>query len=332
MAKKIKEELADGVIATIYDFPLKLNTLYEVTEKLDSNAPDGFIEYNTTKTLSAPIVDSLNAAVYNVQRKIWDTGLYLTSNSFREAFGGLGEDGMKIVLDKIQEYIVKPFEAEKGEGYLDYTDTKDNNERWDNFSIKLNRGKIFDTSKIDDLLQLYFCLIHRRLTPKQHESNPLFKQPVSNYLVVDKEGSTTVKAQKAKQRMKAIASFMNLQEQSKETLVSILDYLGIQASVNTDDDALINLFERYLDDKQDKHQNAKLYLDAVSYAATDEGKEVLYIHKKLKEMYRKNNSKVRFKRGEIHLDDVYVENGWKNAAVKIHKDQELKELFANIDS
>jgi hypothetical protein len=30
------------------------------------------------------------------------------------------------------------------------------------------------------------------------------------------------------------------------------------------------------------------------------------------------------------MDDVYVENGWKNSAAKVKQDQELKQIFATL--
>jgi len=323
MAKTTKKGVSENaVIATIYDFPLKLNTLYEVQEKLDSSAPDGFIDYRTTKTLSAQIIDDYSAAVFDIDRDVWDTGLFSTSKAFRAAFSG-SDEAIEAVFKNIEEHIIKPYEAEKGVGSLRYH--TDNNKFWDNFSVKISRGKIFDTSKIDDLLRLYLCLIHKRLTPKEHESNPLFKQPVSNYLILDKEVAVSRKSEKAQNKMEAIASFYTLLKSDKDNLIRVLDYLGISAGVNTDEDTLITVFNNWIEDKQDRFQNDKLFVDAIEFRNTKKGEDVLYIHTELKKLHRQG--KVKFKKGEVYLDDVYVENGWKNSANKIHGDKELFEIF-----
>lgn len=326
----MSKETDEKLVCTIYGFEIKRNSLYEVVEKTDHSAPDGYKEYNTTKVLSEQFEDSKAGAIFDSERSIWDTGLYPTSKAFKEAFGQMDDASTKILMSKLNNYIVTPFEKEKGEGAL--RQTQDNNEYWDNYQIRITRGKVFDTSKIDDLLNLYLLLIHRRLTPKEHESNPIFKQPISDYLIVDKNSNISAKAEKAKNRMKAISAFINLQDQAKERLISILDYIGIQASTDTDEDTLIALFERYLDDKEHKDQNAKIFIDAANFATTDEGEEILFIHKKLKELNRKSKDLVNFKKGEVYIDGTYVENGWKNAANMIYKNAELKEIFQNLYS
>lgn len=323
IAKK-KQKPTDGVIVTVYDFPIKLDTLYEVQEKLDSSAPDGFIEYRTTKVLNAQITDSYSGAVYDTERDIWDTGLYLNSRSFREAFGT--NEGANTVLDQIQEHIVKPYEAEKGEGSLNYTQA--NNKFWDKFNIPIARGKVFDTSKVDDLLRLYLAVIHKRLTPKEHESNPIFKQPKSNYLIVDKEGAIGRQAETEMRRMEATATFYTMMGSNKDGLLQVLDYLGIAAGTNTDKATLVRVFTTWLDNKTDRYQNDKLFIEAVEEFNTEKGKDIFFIHSKLKELYRKG--KVKFKKGEVYLDDIYVENGWKNSANKIQQDRELYELLSTM--
>lgn len=313
------------VLFTIYDFPIKSNALYEVQEKLDSQAPDGFVEYRTSKLLSEPIKDSYSAAIYDTQRRLWDTGLYPTSRSFNEAFAG-SELGKDVVFGRIQDFIIKPFEEEKGETLLRHT--SDNNEFWDNYRIEVTRGQIFDTSKIDDLINLYFLLIHKRLTPKEHESNPLFKQPVSSYLVVDKEGALSRQAEKESIRMEAIATFYTLLSNDKKGLLSILDYLGIQANDSTAKETLIRVFNDWVNSKTDKFQNDKLFLETVKTYNSKDGEQLFYIFTTLKELHKKG--KIKLNRGAVYMDDVYVENGWKNSAMKIQKDKELQELFASL--
>lgn len=327
MAKKKTEDLTDGVIVTIYDFPIRANTLYEVMEKLDSSAPDGYQNHSTSKTLSVDLEDSFPGAIFNMQRNIWDTGLYEGAPSFQNAFG---KDPLqsKIILDKLREHIIEPYEIEKGEGALDYKNTKERNEFWDNFRVKIKRGKVFNTANIDDLLALYLCLAHKRLTPKDMESHPEFKQPISYYLIVDKESSLTRQAENEIRKMRASATFFTMLQSDKTSLLRTLDYLGIAAGVNTDESTLVRVFNNWLEDKQDKYQNDKIFLDTVEKFNTDAGKEILFIFGKLKEMQK--GGKVIFKKGQVYMDDVLLDNGWKNSAEKVKADKELYELFTSL--
>lgn len=319
----VKSKDTGNVILKIYDFELKKDTLYEIKEKLDTSAPDGFKEYNTTKVLSDTIVDTFPGAVFDRERGIWDTGLYPTSSSFMRA---IQVDNRAEALKAIKESIIKPIEAEKGIDVLDQNSK--NNLFWDSFRIDLQRGKIFDTSKAEDLLKLYLLLIHRRVTPKHMESHPEFKQPISMYCIVDKESSVSIEAEKEMRQAKASALFYNLLSTNRQGLVRVLDYLGISASDSTEDAVLYTIFGNFIKSKEDKYQNDKIFIETVEKYQTEDGEEEIFIHSKLKELYLKG--KVKNKKGEIWIDDVFLESGWKNASRKVKEDKELKQIFTGL--
>lgn len=322
-AKPTKKE-ESSVILKIYDFEIKKDTLYEVKEKLDTSAPDGFKEFNTTKVLSDLVVDTFPGAIFDEERGIWDTGLYATSKSLSKAIPDMS--ARELALKSIIKNIINPIEAEKGANILDHTQA--NNHFWDTYRIECHRGKLFDTSKIDDLLKLYLLLVHKRVTPKEMESHPEFKQPISMYCIVDKDSSMSREAEKEMRKAKASALFYTLLTSDRDGLLHVLEYLGINATKASDDAVLYTVFGNFINSKEDKFQNDKVFIDAVEKYQTEDGAEELYIHSKLKELYVKG--KVKYKKGEIWMDDVFVENGWKNAAYKVKNDQELKQVFASL--
>lgn len=322
MAIKAKKDISNTILR-IYDFDIKKDTLYEIKEKLDTSAPDGFKEYNTTKVLSDTVVDTFPGAIFDKERGIWDTGLYPTSGAFMRAIPVELRDSS---LKAIKENIVDKIEAEKGEGVLDHTSK--NNDFWDNFRIELHRGKLFDTSKAEDLLRLYLIMIHKRVTPKHMESHPEFKQPISMYCIVDKDSSVSREAEKEMRQAKASALFYNMVSADKQGLIQILDYLGINATETTDESVLYTVFGNFVKSKEDKFQNDKIFIDTVEKYQTETGAEEIYIHAKLKQLYVKG--KVKLKKGEVWMDDIYVDNNWKNAARKIKDDKELKQVFATL--
>lgn len=319
----VKSKDTDNVILKIYDFEIKKNTLYEIKEKLDTSAPDGFKEYNTTKVLSDTVVDTFPGAVFDRERGIWDTGLYPTSSSFMRA---IQPEIRVAALKALKENIIKPIEEEKGENVLDQNSS--NNRFWDSFRIDLQRGKVFDTAKAEDLLRLYLLLIHKRVTPKHMESHPEFKQPISMYCIVDKDSSVSREAEKEMRQAKASALFYNLLSTDREGLIRVLDYLGISATNATEDAVLYTIFGNFIKSKEDKYQNDKIFIETVERYQTEDGEEEIFIHAKLKELYIKG--KVKNKKGEIWIDDVFVESGWKNAARKVKEDKELKQIFTGL--
>lgn len=318
-----KEENIENVIIELYGFKIKANTLYEIKEKLDTSAPDGFKEYNTSKVLSDTIVDTFPGAIFDKERSIWDTGLYPTSSSFMRA---VPEPVRASALKLLTKHIVEPIENEKGKGVLDHTSA--NNAFWDNYRIELGRGKLYDTSKITDLLKLFLLLIHRRVTPKEMESHPDFKQPISMYCIVDKDSSVSIEAEKSMRTAKANALFYNLLNTNKESLLQVLEYIGINASKGSDTSVLYTVFTNYINSKEDKFQNDKIFIEAVEKQETEDGEEEIYIHSKLKEFYL--TGKVKNKKGDIYIDDIYAGNNFKNAATAVKNNPELKKAFASL--
>lgn len=323
MSTKIESSEPSNVILSLYGFDIKSNTLYEIKEKLDTSAPDGFKEFNTTKVLSDIIVDIYPGAVFNSKRGLWDTGLYPTSVAFMNA---VPEAVRPNTLKAIEKFIIRPIELEKGQKVLDHTPA--NNLFWDNFRIEVGRGKLLDTSKTEDLLKLYLLLLHKRLTPKNMESHPAFKQPISMYCIVDKDSSVSREAEKNMRQTEANALFYNLLKADKKGLLQVLDYLGITATASTDETILYTIFNNYLTSKEDKYQNDKIFIETAQKYQTEVGAEEIYIHFTLKQLYAKG--KVKSKKGEIYLDDVYVDNNWKNAAKKIQQEEEFKRIFASL--
>lgn len=306
---------------TIHEFDIKKDTLYEITEKIDASAPDGFKDWGTSKILSSEVFDHYPGAVYDSNRNVWDTGLYETSSSFLQTFPPAVRTA---VLKSLKTNIVDKMEEENGEGILDHT--KANNEYWDKFQIKVTRGELFDTAKPLQLLKLYLLLVHKRVTPKPLEHHPEFRN--SMYCIVDKDAVLSRDSENALAEMKANGAFSVLLQNDKRNLVQVLNYVGISATDASTDAAITLAFANWLKNKDDKYQNTKIFLDVVDKFNSEAGQEEIQIHAELKRLYAKG--KVKVKSGEVWINDVYISNNYKNAAREIQTNPEFKELFATL--
>lgn len=309
----------------LYGFEVFSDSLYEVQEKKDSSAPDGYKDHNTTKDLSFDVEDGIPGAVFDSIKNIWDTGL--TENSSYLARAVPNDTERNEIIKNLKKYIITPFEKIHGAGKLDFKNTPENDAYWLNYRIGLRRGKVFNTSRIEELLNLFFCLVFKRLTPKEMESHPSFKQPISSFIVVDKETSITRSAENEMKKMEATFAFMGMLNQKEKELHAILNSLGIVVSESTEKATLVRVFNNWLEDKTDKHQNTTQFLDAIEKYNTAEGKEYFWILGNLKDLQGKG---VNFKQGEVYLQDVLLGNGWHNASEAVLKDKELKQMLTKI--
>lgn len=312
--------MTDTILFEIYGFKIRANTLYEVTEKLDTSAPDGFKEFKTTKALHPDISNTEPGAVFDGELGVWDTGLYSNSRALVKAIPSDSERE-KLVKDIIKN-ISTPLEKLRGKNFL--SQFSDNNEFWDNYRIDIKKGTIFNTAKPEDLLKLYLAVLHMFVTPKNLESHPEWKN--TQYCIIDKEDVVDRKMEHEMDLMKASATFFNLLSSSKkEDLMLILDYLKMGVSEKTEDKVLTSLFNTWIKDKSDGYQNAKIFIKTYEYFKTDEGEKEMFYHSKIKSLHKKNI--IKFKQKEIWFEDEFIGADLKSATRNIIANSDLESRF-----
>lgn len=305
----------------IYGFSIRENTLYQITEKTDSFAPDGFKLNKTSKVLHPDISDSVPGAIFDSELKVWDNGLYENSKALFKAVPSSSER-IKFAKDA-KKFIADPLTKLKGKDFL--SQYEDNNEFWDNYSIKIYRGRIFNTGKPEELLQLYLALLHKQITPSKLETHPDFKN--SQYCIIDKEESVDRKLEAELGIMEAQGTFFNLLNNStkKQDLLLILDYLKLSVSEKTDKKVLASLFNNWLKDKTDGYQNYSVFLKTYNFFLTKEGENEIFYNSKIKELIKKGV--VKQKKQEIWFNDEYVGSDIKSAAKNIIASKQLQSEF-----
>lgn len=316
--------MASTEIIKIYDFSIRTGTIYEVVEKMDANAPKGFQEFSTTKYLFNKTYNLEPGAYFDESIKAWDTGL--TENSKMLTAAIPDEKVRKTAVQNLQKYIVEPIEKMQGKDRL--RQTPDNDDYWLNFNVRVGKGVSFNTDNPIELYELYLLVASRKLTPKNLGSHPSFRQ--SQYTVVDRQENYNRKVDKTQRRMTAIGKFYQLLSSNKETLVNILNYIGIPAKMNQDDSVLMVSFERFIDDKNNSFQNDKIFNEAVELQGTKKGAEQIHIFNKLKEISASGNNRLSVKSGDISIDGVYISNTLKSAAEEISKKKEFLKLYSDI--
>lgn len=316
--------MANTEIIKIYDFSIRKGTIYEVVEKLDASAPKGFRELNTTKYLFNQTYNLEPGVYFDESIKAWDTGLTESSKMLRAAIPD--EKARKAVVSDLNKYIVEPIEQLQGKDRL--RQTADNDEYWLDFIIPLGKGKTFNTDDPIQLYQLFLLVLGRKLTPKPLVSHPAFLK--SQYVIVDREENYNIKVDKTQRRMVAIGKFYQLLSTNKDTLVNILNYIGIPAKITQDDSVLMVSFERFIDDKNNSFQNDKIFNETVDLYGTKAGAEQIFIFNKLKELHANGNKRLSIKSGDISIDGTYVSNTLKSAAEVIQSKKEFKKLYSDI--
>src|SRR5690606_23295102 len=293
-----------------------------IQQKYDSSAPDGYKKYETSKALIEGIGNNEVVAVFNPYINVWDNGLFLESPLLKKAIPD--DTARKIAFDNIKKYIIDPIESVRGVGSL--RNTPDNNEFWDTFTVRLNRGRVFNTQDPIQLLQLYNLLLRRVIAPKELENSPVYMN--AQYTIIDKDLSVDKETEKAERETKSYGLYYQLKTTNKEALINILNYIGINVKLE-DSDANIDLaFKRYVGDKNNGVTNTKEFIDIAESYSTPKGKQLIGTYQKLKEMYADGTVELRGK--TYFLGDIALGNSFKTSARIVVGDTEIKKAFSEL--
>lgn len=309
-----------GSIIDINGFKLDTkDCIYEVVPKYDADAPDGFKAHRTTKLLSKSAGRSILTVPFIEEVGLWDTGLYEDS----PMYAGLSKEDKENKLRSIKELIVEPYVNIYGEERLDPTNI--DSEFWNlssksSFKIDLWRGRIFNTRKPEELLQLFIAISLGKLAPKEYENEYLYNQ--AQFCVENKDEVKTLKQEKDLQEIEAYFKFKTLLEEGSDKLPLVMNYLGIKTPSNRDKGLTTQIFKAYADRKGFEYDNRSLFLETVDKINTKEGYEELQIYKMLQDLYKRG---AVTRSGEYYyLEGEEMATGsLKNCAEKVQKDKGL---------
>lgn len=309
---------AEGFKVTVHGFEIKSNTIYQIVPKPDEDAPDGFRRERTTKMLSPRISESAGC-VKNPVSNTWDTGFYVYSPCYNH----LPMEQREIIVENVVKNIKDPIENIYGGG--DRLN-QNNDDFWDEYFFDLSNGSILNTSEPKDLLNLYMAVLHGTLAPKESASSEKFRE--AKYCVVNKNEVIDRKLSKDLNYNKAVGSFYTLLENDKNSLVGILNFVGLQANLSTDEITLNNTVTNFLKNPNSGEQNTEIFLDAFKFAKTESGKREIQIYQDLKELAKKG---VITKEGtEYKLGEEYLGSTFKIAAKRVAGDQKLQEKLIDL--
>lgn len=260
---------------TVNGFTIRENTFYQVVPKPDPDAPQGFIDEGTTKVLDPRISDFV-PNVFDSTMEAWDTGFYEESASIRN----LKDKEERVAL--LNKIIVAPFEKLKGKGKLSqYSENK----FWDEFRVDLHDGRLFDTSKITDLLDLYIAVLHGHLAPEDKRSLHVYKNAA--YCIKDKDAVTNYKEQREFDISQATVKLDTVFDADKKKLVLISNYLSLGIDMHTTKMEAVLILNEYMREQTRGSQNTKMFLETYERANTEVGYAELDTFTLLTDAYKK---------------------------------------------
>jgi hypothetical protein len=296
---------------------IKANTLYQITPKPDLNAPDGFVKWGTSKLLMGGVQESAPCH-FDEAMRVWDTGFFSGSPCYQ----GKPTSVVDGIVAKLREHIVAPYEEIMGADTLNYKQT--NNDFWDSFGGTIYNGRVINTSKAEDLLELYIAILHGHVVRPEDKSQHFARK--AQYCVVNKEAAVSLKEQKQYEKAEAIGNFYSMLTTDKEGLLNVFEYIGIINQRNLEDKVITTLAMEFFEDKKSGTNNIRRFIEAKKKVLTKKGKEEFSTFASLTELRRSRIITEEY--GDLMLNGVSLGGNLKDATSKVMSDKDLRTKVA----
>lgn len=300
----------DNVLFNVNRFEVKKGYTYAIKNKLDLNAPSGFVNEGSTK-LPDGVDESFQCRCS--PEGLWDSGFF----DWSPCFSTLDPTEAKVKAKANLENVAKPFMRVKG---IKDNDTLDpNNDAWWKLQdFKIWHGRIYNTDNPVDAFELYMAINAYQLTPKEFEKDPKFSG--SYYVIVDTTKAKKLKEERTETKFSAISKFSTVLDANKSALIDILFYLDIKVDDKSSSEALMTLFDEHILPKEDK---LRMFVEAVSDISND-NLEKYIIYRKLNGLY--GSTVTRKSNGTFAYDGVEIGQDLKSAADFIAKNPKLEDI------
>lgn len=299
---------------SIYD-----DTTYTVKDKTDYDAPSGYQERGVTRLPSDGVGDTFTCGFSSVSPGsndgLWDTGFYESSRCY------MSEKDSTVVKSRLKnavDNVMKPYAAMLG-GNEKLNQSSDN-KFWQEKLFNVHTGRVYNTSKIEDRVELYFALMTNHLTPEGQEGDHKFSK--STYVILDINKGMKRKDEKAMMEFEAISSFMKLLKTDPTRIRAVLDYIGMTTSDSVSDSTMMSMFKDLITEDESK---LKLYLGLIEESESDQGRDKLEIYRLLKQKFPKGGV-TRSGNGVYFYQDEEIGGDLKTAASNIATQKQFDDI------
>ena len=312
--KKISAKvLAGKTTVKVMNTTLTIGDIYEVRGKVDYDAPKGFQDFATTKYL-IPGIAEIRGINFDEQTRRWDTGFEVNSPSNSR----IAPEEREALVKVYNELIRKPYEE-----YYNVDCSATNDDFWLTYMYRLHTGDLYDTSKPNELFDLFHALKQGRIVEVGEKDATL--QRTAKYTIKDRNRVQTLQEERREAKFEAALMFKNLLDANSEDLEIVLEWIGFASIRNLKPDDIKKQVYAKFEDPTMGYENAQRFLEAVSLTDSKQGKEEMEIFSALSRLRTKQ--KLEFKRQQFYLDGVLLGNTLKSAAKSAVMDVEKKAVI-----
>jgi hypothetical protein len=308
----VKKQDGTEELFSVNGVSIRRNSSYQIVGLRDDTAPAALRDRETSK-FPTPDVREDKTMPYDTVTNTYDTGFFEGSACYR----GKDADYVRSEVKRRNENLKAPYEKIVGEGKLN----QNYFEFWDNYNASLYLGKVFFTSDINQLFELYTVMQGRYAMPRELEGSPDY--PNAMYCIVDKDKAVNVAERRNTERAEAIQLFSNALEGNRKRLLYVLRWIGFDYTEGTGNSRLLSDFYGFVNDAGDINR-AEVFLEAIRKSQSKEGFETYRMYSLLDEMQQRQQ--IRRTETGYYLENYDLGVDLKAAAVRMVNDTAFTEV------
>lgn len=249
---KIEFQVANSMI--------ELGAKYTLDYRPDPSAPEGM-----KKMTKFPFEgnDTVEKVYFNDARRQYDTGFYEESPCLSVIPSERRDELVKLYVKHIKLPYEKQFNVKLTPDEI--------NTFWEDYYIKGWINKQFDTTNINDLLELFYIL-NMGVACEKDEKNPVLRKD-AQFIISSPSKVKNKSKELTKTRTKSYLSFNTLLNGDRDKLDLILQWIGKENPSKVSAEDLDAIYYQVINDKNDGIAFCEQYLTALDEYETDRGRE-----------------------------------------------------------
>ena len=239
---------------------IELGAKYTLDYRPDPSAPEGM---KAMTKFPFEGNDTIEKIYFNDIRRQYDTGFYIDSPCLAVIPALKREDTVKLYIKHIKQPYEKQFNANLS--------PEEANTFWEDYYITGYINKQFDTTNINDLLELFYIL-NMGLACEKDEKNPSLRKD-AQFIISSPSKVKNKSKELINLRKKSYLKFNAILSGDRDKLDLVLQWIGKENYSSVSSEDLDSIIYQIINDKNDGIKFCEQFLTALDEYETPVGKE-----------------------------------------------------------
>lgn len=290
---KVEFQVANSII--------ELGAKYTLDYRPDPSAPEGM---KAMTKFPFEGNDTVEKVYFNEARRQYDTGFYEESPCLSVIPSERREELVKLYIKHIKTPYEKQFNVKLSPDEI--------NEFWENYYIKGWINKQYDTTNINDLLELFYIL-NMGMACEKDEKNPVLRKD-AQFVISSPTKVKNKTTELINTRKKSYLKFNTILTGDRDKLDLVLQWIGKENPSKVSSEDLDAIYYQVINDKNNGISFCEQFLTALDEYETDRGREKMEWFYGIKRLFNIRKIK-KTQRGYVTADqDIFLGNTLQDVA------------------